>query len=317
MIKRILIIAFLMTIAGIPVLAQTVDWEKGGSLNGPVVKKSSSSSTNNSSSRERSESNTSSSDSSSGSSGSSQRRDLPPNVVFRNGKYLPAPSFRWLNDKPNDLRVVPIPGAPYYDYPNVVWAENGKATPATGYSWLNNNPKDFRVVGNPGTPYAGLPYVVWAEKGTIKPATGYHWASPPPDLTGDYRVVGNPGTPYAGHPNVMWVQEGQVSPEPGYHWVSPTPGLNGDYRVEPDETYREPVVPAERKQEFAELEGRRTDIKKSLTALRARQRALMIQPNRSANMMQLAEVKYEIKNAVSQVNTINILISDRLRQYPQ
>lgn len=317
MIKRILIIALFMTITGIPVLAQTVDWDKG-SLGGPVVKRSTSPPTDNSSSRERSGSNNSSSDSSSsGSSGSSQKRDLPPNVVFQNGKYSPAPSFRWLNNKQNDLRVEPIPGAPYYDHPNVVWAENGKARPATGYGWLNKNPKDYRVVGNPGTPYAGHPNVVWVEKGQVLPETGYHWASKTPGLNGDYRVLGNPGTPYAGYPNVMWVQEGQVSPEPGYYWVSPTPGLNGDYRVLPDDGYVEPVVPAERRQEFAEVENRRTGIKNILRAWRARQRELMIQPKTSENMMQFAEIKYQIMNARSQATAINILISDMLRQSPQ
>jgi hypothetical protein len=72
----------------------------------------------------------------------------PPNVIRgSDGKYAPAPGYKWLNDTPGDFHVVWTPGKAHPDWLNVVAsADEGNWVAAPGYRWLNDTPGDMRVV---------------------------------------------------------------------------------------------------------------------------------------------------------------------------
>jgi hypothetical protein len=71
-----------------------------------------------------------------------------PNVVkTADGKFQPAPGYRWASDADGDMRVLWNPGARHPDYANVVaGAAEGRWSPAPGYRWASDAADDMRVV---------------------------------------------------------------------------------------------------------------------------------------------------------------------------
>lgn len=73
------------------------------------------------------------------------------NVIASQKKdsWMPAPGYKWANDKNGDFSVKWTPGVKHIFFPNVIAGEKENVwNPAPGYKWLNNNSNDFRVVRN-------------------------------------------------------------------------------------------------------------------------------------------------------------------------
>jgi len=139
------------------------------------------------------------------------------------GRWRPAPGYRWLNDTPGDFRVVWAPGTEHPDHPHVVAGrKEGEWRPAPGYRWLNDTPGDFRVVRAPGRkdPVSDHLSIVMA------------WRTEDADL--DLRVV-EPSGEECWHKNLKTRSGGQLDRDcrkgPGQEtYVNPNPP-RGEYRI--------------------------------------------------------------------------------------
>jgi hypothetical protein len=119
----------------------------------------------------------------------------PPSHVIKgpDGKLHPVPGNRWVNDDPENLVDVLVPGEKHPEHPNVVASnEPDQWRPAAGYDWAEaKGVNDMRVVWTPGKPHPDYEHVVAAEKQEEwTPAPGYSWVNDDPN---DLSVVPTEG----------------------------------------------------------------------------------------------------------------------------
>ena len=86
-----------------------------------------------------------------------------------------------LRKKKSTARKHPKAGTPHPKHPNLVADGKGNLGPAPGYKWLNDAPDNMRVVWAPGKTHTQHPHVVAAAReGGWRVAPGYKWASDKP-----------------------------------------------------------------------------------------------------------------------------------------
>lgn len=109
----------------------------------------------------------------------------PPHVVkSADGKLHPEPGYSWVNDEPDNLDVVWVPGAKHPEQPNVVAStEPDQWRPAAGYDWAEaKGVNDMRVVWTPGKRHPDHEHVLAAEKAEEwTPEPGYTWVNDDPN----------------------------------------------------------------------------------------------------------------------------------------
>ncbi len=123
------------------------------------------------------------------------RQPLPPHVVIgSDGNYNPEPGWGWVNDAPDDHRVVWHPGIQHPQHFNVFASqEPDQWHPGPGYDWADpTGVNDMRVVWVEGKPHPEHPNIISAkEEGQWYPAQGYRWVNP--QVLDDFAV--EPGSP--------------------------------------------------------------------------------------------------------------------------
>lgn len=109
----------------------------------------------------------------------------PPHVVKGpDGQLHPEPGYSWINDDPDNLQVVWVPGAKHPEQPNVVAStEPDQWRPAAGYDWAEaKGVNDMRVVWTPGKRHPDYEHVLAAEKQEEwEPEPGYTWVNDDPN----------------------------------------------------------------------------------------------------------------------------------------
>lgn len=113
---------------------------------------------------------------------------LPPHILkSADGAYHPEPGYSWVNDDPENLQVVWVPGTRHPQQVGVIASDEPdqwKTSP--GYEWAKSNGvNDMSAVWSPGKPHGGFENVMAAEKPEEwTPAPGYKWLNDDPnDLT--------------------------------------------------------------------------------------------------------------------------------------
>ena len=113
----------------------------------------------------------------------------PPAHVVKgpDGQLHPEPGYSWVNEDPDNLQVVWVPGAKHPEQPNVVAStEPDQWRPAAGYDWAEaKGVNDMRVLWRPGRRHPDHEHVLAAEKPEEwEPEPGYNWLNDDPnDLT--------------------------------------------------------------------------------------------------------------------------------------
>jgi hypothetical protein len=109
----------------------------------------------------------------------------PPHVVKSpDGQYHPEPGYSWVNDEPNNLEVVWVPGVKHPEQPDVVAStEPDQWRPAAGYDWAEaKGVNDMRVVWAPGKRHPDHEHVLAGEKAEEwEPEPGYTWVNDDPN----------------------------------------------------------------------------------------------------------------------------------------
>lgn len=118
---------------------------------------------------------------------------LPPHIVRgADGQFHPEPGYGWVDDDPDNLTVVWVPGMKHPDQTGVIASdEPDQWKTAPGYEWAQaDGVNDMSALWKPGKPHEGYENVVAAEKQEEwSPAPGYKWLNDDPN---DLRVVPAP-----------------------------------------------------------------------------------------------------------------------------
>jgi hypothetical protein len=105
-------------------------------------------------------------------------------VKSTDGQYHPEPGYSWVDDDPDNLEVVWVPGAKHPQYPNVLAStEPDQWHPAAGYDWAEaKGVNDMRVVWTPGKRHPDHEHVLAAQKPEEwEPEPGYTWVNDDPN----------------------------------------------------------------------------------------------------------------------------------------
>ena len=113
---------------------------------------------------------------------------LPPHIVRgEDGRYHPEPGYIWVNDDPENLVVVWVPGAKHPELVGVVASdEPDQWRTAPGYEWVQaDGVNDMSAAWSPGKRHDDHEHVLAAEKQEEwTPEPGYRWLNDDPnDLT--------------------------------------------------------------------------------------------------------------------------------------
>jgi|SRR5689334_19550516 len=109
---------------------------------------------------------------------------LPHVVKSADGQYHPEPGYSWVNDDPDNLAVVWVPGVKHPEAPHVVAStEPDQWRPAAGYDWAEaKGVNDMRVVWTPGKRHPDHEHVLSADKPEDwTPEPGYQWVNDDPN----------------------------------------------------------------------------------------------------------------------------------------
>jgi hypothetical protein len=173
--------------------------------------------------------------------------DWPHVLMSYEGKWLPAPGYRWVDsESPTNLAVRWEAGRKYLYLGTVKWPHvmssttEGQWFPDPGYEWVDLDERGLTIPGHlavrwkPGASYWYLGSQTWshvsasATEGSWLPEPGYAWAHvdergvPAP---GDLAVRWRPGASYWYVGSQAWPHviasptEGRWLPESGYEWA--------------------------------------------------------------------------------------------------
>jgi len=111
-------------------------------------------------------------------------QELPPHIVVgADGSHYPEAGYKWVNDDPNDKRVIWAAGSVHPEHKNVLASnEADQWRPAPGYDWTDaSGVNDMRVAWTPGKRHPDIEHVIAVEnEGEWRPEQGWKWVNDDP-----------------------------------------------------------------------------------------------------------------------------------------